>query len=117
MLMSDAHPVLAADLAPFRRVEEVSHDGVVVKGSLVIVQSLDLDKADAAIPDSVFVIVTMSLLDEDFIFEARHVRGNIVDGLLISQSDASCRAQYQRGSGARGNQSILAMQLLRQICA
>ena len=67
VLVRDANPIFARDLAAFGSVEEVAHYGFVVEGFLVIVEGFDFHEARAAVAERMVVIVAMRFLDNDFV--------------------------------------------------
>src|SRR5262249_50255270 len=100
VLVGDANPVFAGDFA-FGGVKEGGHDGFIVERFFVLVESFDFNKLDAAVAQSVVIVVTVSFLDDYFVFEAVEIGGYGKDGLLITVRHASGCSHGKR-SGSTG---------------
>ena len=68
MLVSNSHPILAADFAS-TCIEKVCHHGALVKSLCVLLQSFHFDKKNSAVAQGVVVSVTMSFLHDHFVLE------------------------------------------------
>src|ERR1700693_5782291 len=98
MLLRHTNPILATDVAAFGGVVEVPHRRLVAKGCLILALRLHFDKADTAAKDGLIVSVTVALLDDDFIFHARHFRWNISYSALVRDHDTRGGTECQRRS-------------------
>ena len=112
MLVGNAHPVFAADLA-FTGIKKVGHNGVIVESLFVLFKCFHLDKANATISQRMVVSITMRFLNDYFVLKGAHVGRNIENGRIVSPRYASSSANHKRGSSASGDESGLATQALR----
>ena len=117
MLVSDADPVFAGDFAALGGIEEESHNGFVVEGAFVLVHGFDFDVASATVADGVVVIVAMRFLDDNFVFQAGHVRGDADNGGLVGEGNASGGTEGERGGSTGGDESGFTFEALREVIA
>ena len=117
VLVSDANPVFAGDFATFRGVEEMGHYGFVVEGFFVFVHGFNFDIANAAIAESVVVIVAVGFLDDDFVFEAGHIGGDADDGGFVAEGDAGSGADGECAGGTGSDESASTFQAFGKIRA
>src|SRR5581483_7253587 len=100
--MSNPHPVLAADLAR-SGIEEMRHRRLLVKCPLVFLKSFHFNETDAAITDGMVIAIAVRFLDDDFVLETAHVRGNVEDGGIAAPRDAGRGSDDHRRSRAGGH--------------
>jgi hypothetical protein len=63
MLVSNAHPVFAADLA-FTGIKRVGHNAVIGESLFVLLERFHFDKANSAIAQSMVLSITMCFLND-----------------------------------------------------
>src|SRR5205807_6256674 len=112
MLVGNAHPVFATDLA-FTGIKKVGHNREIVESLLVLLERFHFDKTNAAITQRMVVSITMCFLNDHLVFKCAYVGRNIENGGIVSPRYTSSGANHKRGSSASGNESGLATQALR----
>src|SRR5258707_8902271 len=115
MLVSHTDPLFPTDPASLGGIEKLCHYCAFGEGSTIFVKRFHIDEARAAISDRMIVVIVMCLLDDNFVLQSLHVRGDIYNRRFVTPSNARCCRQLYCSGSARSDQCALTPEALGKI--